>query len=739
MSVFQYPPELTLSPGMRQVEMSIDMLAAKCGDSIIVMSPSDEGKEGSQMIVGMWSSIEICRIIPICARTLVEMSCAKVHELIEKYSIRIENAASDEMAESFDDETGKILVSASPIPYADIKACVTVINGKKYMYSNVLHQLRAFDMGLGLDSRTANEIFKGYAKELKYETTQYMNAVSSKLKSMATQEPRTVYTENSENSEDSEDSIQFMNIAIKRSGKQTYELFPVAPSMSKAEYESLIEILEIFESHDLVIGDESFDSVFNSVRFSRCSIDRKFLDVVQKEYYRIYDHYWLYELNKSLVYEEMRCVSRAQGDILVTRSSPFILDLDDVIRFVSDRAIRYECDRAIRYECDLDAQLANPVESVEAARMRLDAFAGGYVADLDLSESYISGSAIFVAMAHVWDHEFMFDTFGEYLEVWWPARSTAPVRGMKLADLAGKFDALNANACPVSVKSQPETGDVTLAVGSEEYTYKFGEGSDVDIAVVADSPEKLESVARKHYAVIRARYPEVELAKHERRWRIISGAGSAAPIRPVEIYMVHSQWRWCTHHLPFARGAYTACGLPSGSAPRFLLAASFLQAISAKYIGNDYRYFASRTKKPIEILFKYMHKIGCFITKFHNIMDRSIKFGQLYNDFPYIDLSKYDITTFPKFLNAVKKLGVRYFRASDTGVPEVVRFNQRAGVLPSFIKKFMFVGYKQSPDGHIDPSLIPVALTELYDKERTFKTLSEILECPEYREMFKYI
>jgi hypothetical protein len=272
---------------------------------------------------------------------------------------------------------------------------------------------------------------------------------------------------------------------------------------------------------------------------------------------------------------------------------------------------------------------ADAPHSPEAARANLNAYVGGYLEDLDLTRSFITGSA---AMSSVLRHprHAMFASHTAFLESYYPTTYTAmapdSVRRMRLL---GNLHAWYIGSPPPFTfeDSAPEAGP--LEEGEEEVSlrsfkdmvwypgtpreerlpFEVVAGADVNIAIAAEGA-LFDEIAHAHYAVIKLRFPSARLVRVDRErshmYRVVSAEkpGVEKGFREVEMYP--ASWpEICTHHVGMVRLAYTAARADeTGALPEFYLTASCLKSAVERSTPNYY-YFASRKTTPQEIMLKY--------------------------------------------------------------------------------------------------------------------------------------
>jgi hypothetical protein len=310
-----------------------------------------------------------------------------------------------------------------------------------------------------------------------------------------------------------------------------------------------------------------------------------------------------------------------------------------------------------------------PEGGVDAVRRRLDAYVGGYLGDLDLSRTFITGSAIAAAAIETdvertieysagASEKQRLDRFARYLHVYYPPTRTTfrngfsrrdylelveacfvsaqYVRGHRAAAGAKPKHAYNifngAQVMPRLVVT-PLVDDAYKLTLSAALAERKGElrveldirgGADVDMAVDVETDEEFDETARRHYEAVRAKWPGVLLRKAERpgghhTWTIVAGRiEDVWRFRPVEIYRANFG-HIMTHHVGMVRGAYTAA---FGGPADFFVAASLVSSMVHLTTPNYY-YFASRKALPQEVIVKYAHR-GFSLSSFPQGIRRAI-------------------------------------------------------------------------------------------------------------------
>jgi hypothetical protein len=236
----------------------------------------------------------------------------------------------------------------------------------------------------------------------------------------------------------------------------------------------------------------------------------------------------------------------------------------------------------------------------EAYRDRLQYYVGDYLNDLDLSRSFITGSAMTAAL-HIRTH----DNPELGIDLFYPKVLTE-LPAEVLEDL--RVDNLTLwNIAAVSLT------EGVMTKGDECIPFSIKPGSDVDLAVdntVTD--DEYRAIAQGHFEVIGRYYPYVKMRQHDKPkgdWNYIIYTDDPAYVpvfRTVEIY--RSSFRnICSHHVGAVRGCFTARWAPKveGQPPKaqFYLTASAMWTFR-HYATPNYHYFAGRKSNPQDIIIK---------------------------------------------------------------------------------------------------------------------------------------
>lgn len=236
-----------------------------------------------------------------------------------------------------------------------------------------------------------------------------------------------------------------------------------------------------------------------------------------------------------------------------------------------------------------------------AIRDRLQYYVGDYLNELDLSRSFITGSAITASLHR--NHDFPGQSeLG--IDLFYPKMITE-LPAEFLEDL--RVD--NLTLWNISALSQTEG---IMTKGEECIPFTIKSGSDVDLAVDNTvSDDEYRAIARAHFEVIHRYYPYVKMRQYDKPkgdWNYVIYTDDPAYIpvfRVVEIY--RSSFRnICSHHVGAVRGCFTArWAEEQPPKPQFYLTASAMWTFRHSATPN-YHYFAGRKSNPQDIIIKNM-------------------------------------------------------------------------------------------------------------------------------------
>lgn len=272
--------------------------------------------------------------------------------------------------------------------------------------------------------------------------------------------------------------------------------------------------------------------------------------------------------------------------------------------------------------------------SVKDAFDRLNIYVGGYLANLDLSRTMITGSAIAAALIRAEKSPAMLmrkdaedpdphAQYKAYLASHYPVVYTEPVDAEDL-DHYRQFalDEFRAHPSDWAVagnrlKIVDHKGDPILL--------NIVPGADVDMAIAATSDAEFDAEVQKHYTAILRTHPQFVLTRVDRpdathSWKIAHVGGHHPTYRAVELYRATFD-HIVTHHVGMVSGAYTCRQV--GAAPEFVVSARLVHSM-LHLSSPNYYYFASRKAAPQEIVLKYYAR-GFSLDGFPSGLARAIK------------------------------------------------------------------------------------------------------------------
>lgn len=246
-----------------------------------------------------------------------------------------------------------------------------------------------------------------------------------------------------------------------------------------------------------------------------------------------------------------------------------------------------------------DAHLTGALQ-IDSERMRdcLRYYVGDYLDELDLSHSYITGSAM--SAVFMQGPSLAYLTYEAHTDLHYPPVYTALAERDARTLRAENVGTWNIRATSPSEGIATKNG-VTIR-------FAISSGADVDIAVDNTvSDEQYRAIAAGHFATIKKYYPSVEMrdyTKPKGDWNYViytTDMNLLPYFRQVEIY--RSSFRnICSHHVGAVRCAYTARW---SDTPQFYCTASAMWTYRTRSTPN-YHYFAGRKSNPQDIIIKYM-------------------------------------------------------------------------------------------------------------------------------------
>lgn len=260
----------------------------------------------------------------------------------------------------------------------------------------------------------------------------------------------------------------------------------------------------------------------------------------------------------------------------------------------------------------------NKTNNTNDARKKLKYYVGDYFDELDLTRSFITGSAISACLINVNESVLgNLQTRENMIDILYPITLTS-------MDENHRHLLKNENIHLWNIRAiSPSEGIATKSGINVPFGIK--EGSDVDIAVdntVTD--DEYRQIAASHFAVIQKYYPDIimkEYAKPKGDWNYViytENLNLLPVFRRIEIY--RSSFRnICSHHVGAVRGCYTSRWSED---PKFYITASALWTSMTGKTPN-YHYFAGKKSNPQDIIIKNLQRgIGIADEILNNIIDR---------------------------------------------------------------------------------------------------------------------
>jgi len=267
------------------------------------------------------------------------------------------------------------------------------------------------------------------------------------------------------------------------------------------------------------------------------------------------------------------------------------------------------------------------------ARENLEYYVGDYLNKLDLSFSFITGSAITASIIRTYSERHL-KSRANMIDVLYPKVLTI----LKPEDIK-QLRRDNINLWDIRAISEKEG---IMTKGKNVIRFDLHVGSDVDIAVDNTvTNEHYDSIAKDHLNVIQRYYPYVKMrqyAKPKGDWNYVIYTDDPLYIpvfRTVEIY--RSSFRnICSHHVGAVRGCYTSRW--SSDSPKFYLTASALWTSKFSATPN-YHYFAGRKSNPQDIIIKNIQRgIGISDMELSRIINLYMKSTEtIISHFPFYE------------------------------------------------------------------------------------------------------
>ena len=333
-----------------------------------------------------------------------------------------------------------------------------------------------------------------------------------------------------------------------------------------------------------------------------------------------------------LIHEEQRMIAplikTSKGKVHLTGEESFIFDIDSA------------------------QMLAENLYSLKKSLEYFRHYVGPSFDDLDLSHSFITGSAIpacCVKNKREWESV----QHDKFIDIFYPANYT-PIQSK--FDKSKLQSALQNGQMTIEIDTKNRSGKLyptTKNPNDEILHFTLEDGADVDIAVDDTLPvEKFDEIVAQHFKTILKHHPEAKME------RIVREKGHMYDIttsyRKFQIYPA-SIAHIMTHHVGPVRGYVTDVDKQR----TIKLSATAVMSV-VTHQSYNYYYFAGKKSSPLDIMFKYKMRGFCPPNRFDRILDKYLKssyhdsrFNPAYNLIKYYDLSAVNHTPSGTFGNTV--------------------------------------------------------------------------------------
>jgi len=613
-SISSYPSSIEVMLGERvYTAEDYPALLERYGKYVVILGRFDDG------IVGLIAMTAIVKL-GVFGRCMKPVPAARALAYISKADHVM--FAGREM----------ILVCSPPLSGNQVLVVADMVMAEESYLSSKFMALEALDAVAGLDAGRATNIVE--------DTIRFLTAARQSYDARVVQVEPPVGEWNIYTRGGAIPQTDRLTNAIKGFASHSTRVYPPLPPADPAEADALLRI------HDLLVRNGMNDLAsrlmgvaLSTPMFARLCHHESLFDPRRSPPIRVaWDNFGQALLRYLLSEELTHAARRDTNPEPVTRSSPYVLTLDEIVAMKVPHA---------------------PL-SVAHAFARLNEYVGGYLADLDLSRTLITGSAIAASLivtdverryemaswaaycaevpepappetgapeaissgrAITWE-EWKDARYGSgysaYLAAHYPAVKTIP-RGRDSYETVCEVARHFGSKLELKTESDGAGGFIlTLTATSHNGATIAAKldvkpGADLDMAIDVATNEEFDAVARGHYEVIRRRHPSAVLKKVGREdpadprynWVIVSEGcpGAISTFRAVEMYRANFN-HVVTHHVGMVSGAYTALFSRAGEGPKFVVSARLACAM-ADLATPNYYYFASRKCAPQYVVMKY--------------------------------------------------------------------------------------------------------------------------------------
>lgn len=258
----------------------------------------------------------------------------------------------------------------------------------------------------------------------------------------------------------------------------------------------------------------------------------------------------------------------------------------------------------------------------ERSERSLNNFVGGYLSDLDLSKTFITGSSMTYSLFNNQrtkinnDAEHRIKNLNERIL---PREKLSKAQALKILYpvIVTKFSDHDLKAVSKLRDTQQNDVEIQLTTSEKGYVVVDGQkvpftvksGSDVDMAIDDSlSLEAYEKVVLGHYEVIKRHYPYAKIKSYltqsgRTNYTIYTSDPKYVPtFRTVELYQANLG-RVCSHHVGTVRACYTKY---KGENRFFATASALLTSLSGQ--SPNYNYFIGKKSNPQDIIIKNINR-----------------------------------------------------------------------------------------------------------------------------------
>jgi hypothetical protein len=313
----------------------------------------------------------------------------------------------------------EVLVLSPPIDENQMMHLINVALSRKMFMQDKLNLIKAFDSMLALDDEIC-EIISDIERFIENSIMDYDTQVivgyqpNAKLDYDAEMINKDEEERKDAEMKKLEEIKDDLSESIKRFCKNVRYSNPILPEFDIDEHQSFIEILEIFSRYDdmriIKRCVKLVNSALHSPRLIRLIHDEDFVNIVKLIYSKLSDTYYS---------EDRKCIKLSEETVKILLSDEF--NRSSEREFIDTRPLIVK-DSLFMFNLKELSSFKNRygITNEKKAFDRLNIFVGGYLDYLDLSKSFITGSAIAASLFRQQDHIFS----GAEVDIY---RNSAPI------------------------------------------------------------------------------------------------------------------------------------------------------------------------------------------------------------------------------------------------------------------------------------------------------------------------